>query len=99
MPERLALVVALAAILTVAFAIAVMRGRSGCYPSLLLSLSAGLNLWPLVIIGPDGQLRYAYWSIAAICIALLIARRDIARADEVSTEPAVPPRLSTTGRA
>ncbi len=72
-----------AAVLTVAFAIAVMRGRTGCYPSLLLSLSAGANLWPLLIIGPDGQLRFAYWSIAAICIALLIAQRDIARVDEV----------------
>jgi len=67
--------------------------------SLLLSLSAGVSLWPLVIIGPDGQLRYAYWSIAAICIALLIARRDIGRADEVSTEPVVPPRLSPAGSA
>ena len=36
-----------AAVLMVAFAIAVMRGRTGCYPSLLLSLSAGANLWPL----------------------------------------------------
>ena len=61
------------------------------YPSLLLSLSAGANLWPFLIIGPDGQLRFAYWSIAAICIALLIAKRDIARVDEVGTEPVFSP--------
>ena len=73
-----------AAVLMVAFAIAVMRGRTGCYPSLLLSLSAGANLWPLVIIGPDGQLRFAYWSIAAICISLLMAKRDIAKVGDSS---------------
>lgn len=75
------------AILTAAFAIAVARGKTGCYPSLLLSLSAGINLWPLVIIGPDGQFRFAYWSIAASCIALLTARGDIATGDEAGTGP------------
>lgn len=78
-----------AGVLTAAFAVAVTRGWGGCYPSLLLSLSAGANLWPLVIIGPDGQFRFAYWPIAAICIALLVARRNIAEVDTVSAGPAV----------
>jgi hypothetical protein len=75
-----------ALILTVVFAVAVMRGGVACYPSLLLALSAGANLWPLVIIGPDGQLRFAYWPIAAISIALLIARHDIARVQNGAKE-------------
>lgn len=80
-----------ATILTAIFAIGMMRGRSDWYFSLLLSLSAGTNLWPLVIIGPDSQFRYGYWTIGAIFIALLIARRGPSheRAGEMS-ESAVP---------
>ncbi len=88
-----------AAILTAVFAVAVMCGKSGYYPSFLLSLSAGVNLWPLVIIGPDGQLRFAYWPIAAIFVAVLIARRDIAGVGAVGAVPAVAPRLSVTPHA
>lgn len=79
-----------AAILVMGFTIALARGWGGCYPSLLLSLSAGANLWPLVIIGPDGQLRFAYWSIAAMCIALLLARRAITPFKQCATQPAWP---------
>lgn len=84
---------AAALISIVAFAIAVMRGGVGCYPSPLLSLSAGANLWPLVIIGPDGQLRFAYWPIAALSIALLIARHDIVEVQTGTTETAPRQRL------
>jgi hypothetical protein len=94
-PFTLAFWMAAALILTASFAIAVMRGEAGCYPSLLLSLSAGINLWPLVIIGPDGQLRFAYWPIAAISIALLIARWDGARPLEDAAEPVFAPRAAT----
>ena len=47
-----------------------------------------------MIIGPDGQFRFAYWAIAALCIALLIARRDMARTDEVGATPALASRLA-----
>jgi hypothetical protein len=72
-----------AAILTAGFGIAVMRGKAGCYPGFMLSLSGGANLWPFAIIGVDGQLRFAYWTIAASCVALLIARRDVAKIEGV----------------
>lgn len=61
------------ALLTPIFAVGLARGRQDHYASFLLSLSGGATLWPLVVIGPDGQFRFAYWAIVAVCIALLIA--------------------------
>lgn len=70
------------AILTAFFAVCTGLGKRDYYESMLLCLSGGATLWPLVIIGPDGQLRFAYWAIGATCVALLIAGRE-------TTEPPV----------
>ena len=77
------------AALTLGFALALSRGRTSCYTSFLLSLSGAATVWPLVIIGPDGQLRYAYWAIGTACMALLYWRLErSAPQPSVETSPA-----------
>jgi hypothetical protein len=76
------------------FSVAVARGIESCYQSLLLSLSAAAYIWPLLVIGIAGDLRYAFWSIAASCLALVIAgghesqRIQSASGDHDGTAPA-----------
>jgi hypothetical protein len=73
----------LTAILSLICGIAVMRGRANYYKSLLLSLSAGAYVWPLLIIGIAGDFRYAYWAIGAACIALVMVGTSVqARVDQ-----------------
>ena len=59
--------------LSLLFCKQVYRGKFEYYKGLLLALSASAYVWPLLVVGVAGDLRYAYWSIGATCIALVIA--------------------------
>ena len=59
--------------LCLVFSFMTARRNAAYYRSFLLSLSAVAYVWPLLVIGVAGDLRYAYWSIVASCVALLIA--------------------------
>ena len=57
--------------LTVASGLLYVRGRMQSYTAFLISLSGFFYIAPLVVIGVAPDLRYAYFTIGATCVAVV----------------------------
>lgn len=68
----------------------VLRNPADSYLEFLIALSGAFYVWPLLLIGVSGDLRYGYWSIATVCISILLLAMGIpAGASEMSDKPEI----------
>jgi hypothetical protein len=59
-------------IMSLRLAIRFARGNAAVYTPLLVAASGALNIAPILVLSAGPDLRYAYWTIAATCLACLL---------------------------
>jgi hypothetical protein len=73
------------------------KDRPEYYRNFLLFLSAAVYVWPLLVVGTGGDFRFAYWSVAATCISLLLwpPRAPVGQSTPLGWRNRSPTSLST----